>query len=84
MLIETDAPDMVPMTGRREMEDVGRKTEIRGRKAEDRDSIPWELNHPANLVLVVRAVAELRGVPLEEIAALTAENAARIYRIAAM
>ena len=43
--------------------------------------IPPELNHPANLVYVARVVAQLRGLPAEELAILTTANAQRVYRI---
>jgi TatD DNase family protein len=68
LLIETDAPDMLPQ---------GLCSGFRV-QAEDNGKIR-EINHPANLVLVARAVAELRGAPVEEIAALTTANARRVY-----
>ena len=37
------------------------------------------INHPANLVHVARAVAELRGVTMAELAAITTANARRVY-----
>ena len=36
-------------------------------------------NEPANLIHVARAVAELRGVPVEEIAELTFDNALKLF-----
>lgn len=72
LLIETDAPDMVPVV-------QGSECRVQGAES----GIPGDLNHPANLVHVARAVAELRGVPVEEIAAITTANARRVYRIAA-
>jgi len=38
-------------------------------------------NEPAYVRLVAQKVAELRGVPFEELAAQTAENAARVFRL---
>ena len=78
LLIETDAPDMNPR---------GQRPEVRHqasgvRRQDPVDGIPAEINHPANLVYVAQAAAELRGVPVEEIAAITAANARRVYRIA--
>ena len=68
LLIETDAPDMAPGD---QMPDDGRRTTD--------DGILAGSNHLANLVYVARAVAELRDAPVEEIGAITAENAKRIY-----
>ena len=84
LLIETDAPDMKP---------VGAESSPASPRGAD---IPVScagagggparlaaINHPANLVYVARAVAQLRGMPVEEIAAITTANAKRVYRIAA-
>ena len=70
LLIETDAPDMVPLG-----QDSDFKFQI------SKCGISAEINHPANLVYVARAVAELRGVPVAEIAAITTANARRVYRL---
>jgi TatD DNase family protein len=76
LLIETDAPDMAPRAERGvPRAECGVRSAAGG--------VPADLNHPANLVAVCRAVAELRGVPFEEIAALTAANARRVYRLGA-
>lgn len=40
------------------------------------------LNQPANLALVVKAVAEVRGVLPAEIAAVTTDNARRVFSVA--
>lgn len=69
LLLETDAPDMLPFG----------KTENGKRKSGD--GFPAEINHPANLVYVARAVAELRRMPVEDLAALTTVNAQRVYRL---
>jgi len=71
LLIETDAPDMAPWR---------QKSEVRSQESEDKT--PDNINHPANLVEVARAVAELRGVPVEELAAVAMANARRVYRVA--
>jgi TatD DNase family protein len=71
LLLETDAPDMIPMV-------QGSGFRVQGVES----GVSRTINHPANLVYVARAVAELRGTPVEEIAALTTANARRIYRIA--
>ncbi len=36
-------------------------------------------NHPANVRLVAQKIAELRGMPIEEIGAITTDNALRIF-----
>ncbi|MFZ4397384.1 MAG: TatD family hydrolase [Kiritimatiellia bacterium] len=77
LLIETDAPDMLPVMHR--TEDRKRKTGNDGKASTP--MIPPQLNHPANLVHVAQAVAKLRGVPTEELAAQTAANARQAYRI---
>jgi len=65
LLLETDTPDLLPRTA-----------------APDPDAvIPMPLNHPANLVHVAQAVAELRGAPVDEIAAITTANACRVLRM---
>mgnify|MGYP001088375425 CR=1 FL=1 len=40
-------------------------------------------NEPANLALVAAKLADLRGVPLEEIARITSENAMRLLQLSA-
>jgi TatD DNase family protein len=59
LLIETDAPDLLPLNGI----PAGAPTEDRG------------LNQPANLLLVARALAQLKGVEVEVIASVTDRNA---------
>jgi len=67
LLIETDSPDMLPLVPRESM--TGERDE----------KIPHELNHPANLIHIVRTVAEIRSVSIDEIAALTVRNARVVY-----
>lgn len=60
LLIETDAPSMAPPI--------------------DLDTYGWtdaageRVNHPANLLLALRGLAEVRGVPEDELAGVLAEN----------
>ena len=68
LLIETDAPDMLPMVQR---------SEVRSQKS--KNGIPGDINQPANLVYIAQVVAELRGVSVDEIAAITTANARRVY-----
>ena len=65
LLVETDAPDLRPPDGRN------------AHPLNDVDGQP--LNHPANLALAYAALAELRGMPAEELAAQVAENFARLF-----
>lgn len=78
LLIETDAPDMLP-------HGAGSQFKVHGSAGGEScraDTGPEaELNHPANLVYVARTLAAIRGVPVEEIAAVTTENARRAYRL---
>jgi len=64
-LIETDAPDFPPAGFLRRSSSYG------GQGAPP--------NEPANLIHVARAVAELRGVSVEEVAELTFENAQKLF-----
>jgi len=66
LLIETDAPDQ-PLPDPANAHPL---TDPRTGKA---------LNHPANLPAVYRFVAELRGVPLAELAARVEENFRRLF-----
>jgi TatD DNase family protein len=64
LLVETDAPDMSP--------------------PEDRNPHPLSLegktlNHPANLALAYAGLAELRGMPLPELAGKVAANFERLF-----
>ncbi len=58
LLLETDAPDLLPV--------------LAGR-------VPEGANEPAHLVHVLRAAAELRGVPEADLAAQTWSNAQRLF-----
>ena len=75
LLIETDAPDLKP--GEQKTGDRSRETG--DRSLEPKDGIPGEINHPANLPLVARAVAQLRTVSEAEIALLTRVNAGHFF-----
>lgn len=67
LLVETDAPAMPP--------------------PDERNANPLHttdgetLNHPANLALAYAALAELRGLSLETLAATVAENFARLFNV---
>ena len=65
ILTETDTPDLFPAGG--------------AAAPAAPDTPP--LNQPANLPLVVRALARVRGIDADEAAALTARNARRVYCI---
>jgi TatD DNase family protein len=65
LLIETDAPDMWP------------PTEINPHPLRDQDG--KEINHPANIELMYQAVATLRGMSLEDFAAVVQANFQRLF-----
>ena len=65
LLVETDAPDMAPPT-----------THNR-HPLPDHDGKP--LNHPANIVTAYAALAELRGISIESLTDLIAENFTRLF-----
>jgi len=44
-------------------------------------SEPGERNEPANLMVAVRAISELKGIPLEEVVEAVAENSRRLYGV---
>ncbi len=69
LLIETDAPDQLPP-------DEANAHPL----ADTRTGKP--LNHPANLPAVYRFMANLRGVPLAELAAQVKENFRRLFEAA--
>ena len=64
LLIETDAPDLMPA--------------IPGADAADPPS--EAVNEPANLIHVLRCAADLRRLPPERVAEITWENGCRLYR----
>lgn len=66
LLIETDAPDQL-------LPDAANANPL----TDSRTGKP--LNHPANLPAVYQFMAELRGVPLAELAAQVAENFRRLF-----
>lgn len=75
LLLETDAPDMRP---------EGTSTAAGAQRPEDAHrqgwaAVPSELNQPANLGYVARAVAATRGMEADEVAARTEANARRVY-----
>ena len=65
MLIETDAPDLVP------------PPEMNLRPLADAEG--KAINDPANITLAYRALAELRGLEFEELAAQVRTNFARLF-----
>ena len=66
LLVETDAPAMPLPPERREfsLPDV---------------EVGTAINHPANLIVAYRALAEIRGMPLEELVAQVQENFRRLF-----
>ena len=66
LLVETDAPDLAP------------PPECNPRPLPGADG--KTLNHPANLLVAYDALAEIRGVSRDELAATVAENFARLFR----
>ena len=68
LLVETDAPDMSPPDDRnaRPLRDAGGEP----------------LNHPANLALAYTALADLRGLSVDQLTAQVAENFARLFGLA--
>jgi TatD DNase family protein len=73
LLIETDAPDLLPQGADDPAAAAGAGAVCRSAE------VPPQLNHPAHLVRVAQTVAALRGEPVEAIAALTAANARRVF-----
>ncbi len=69
LLVETDAPDILPILGTRALADPALPRDEKGRP----------VNLPANLVLNLHALARVRGEPLEHVAALTRDNAVRLF-----
>lgn len=65
ILIETDAPDMRP------------PDERNPQPLQGPSGVP--INHPANIRLAYTALAEIRGVPLDELTAQVGENVARLF-----
>jgi TatD DNase family protein len=66
MLVETDAPDLMPVTG-----EDGQPSGSWGR--------PSGVNVPANLVHVARRLAALRGMTEREVSEITESNARRLF-----
>lgn len=65
LLVETDAPDMTP------------PPEQNPHPISGSDLKP--LNHPANIVTAYEALAALRGISIESLGTLTAENFTRLF-----
>ena len=65
LLVETDAPDLRPPDERNAL------------PMQDADGQP--LNNPANIAVAYAALAELRGMPVEELTVQVAENFARLF-----
>jgi TatD DNase family protein len=68
LLIETDAPDMWP------------PTVINPHPLHDQEG--KEINHPANLELMYESVAKLRGMTVEDLAAVVQGNFERLFGVA--
>jgi TatD DNase family protein len=77
ILIETDAPDILPhnVDGASSSVVPGKP---RGKEDATELEAPSTLNEPANLRFVLSKAAELRGIPEAELAALTFRNAKRL------
>ncbi len=69
LLVETDAPDILPILGDAALQDPSLPRDAEGRA----------INLPGNLLLVLRALAELRGVSVEALAACSHRNARRLF-----
>lgn len=87
LLVETDAPDQrLPMepewlaggTGETEAD----PTWADWRPRVDRSASGADLNHPANLILVYRGLAQIRGEDGRQLAATVAVNFARLFTAA--
>lgn len=66
LLVETDAPDLAPPPGRNAHPLFTDDGKV--------------LNHPANLIAAYDTLAEIRGIPREQLATQVAENFARLFR----
>jgi TatD DNase family protein len=65
LLIETDAPDLSPSLN----QDLATFKDVTGKP----------VNEPAHLRLVAQTVANLRGLPVEEVASITFQNATALF-----
>jgi TatD DNase family protein len=70
LLIETDAPDLLPHTAEPPAEPP----------ASD-PAIPAGINHPARLVTIAATLAALRGIPVAELATHTTNNARQLFAL---
>lgn len=69
LLVETDAPDILPILGPDALSDPALPRDERGRP----------VNLPVNLLLNLEALARVRDEPLERVAACTHGNARRLF-----
>jgi len=69
LLVETDAPDILPILGGAGLQDPSLPRDDAGRV----------VNLPENILVVLRALAALRGEPAEQVAAHTCDNARRLF-----
>jgi TatD DNase family protein len=77
LLVETDAPDMSPPPEHAPFS-LPAATQTPGSREGDSDNVA-SLNHPANLAETYRALAELRGMSLEALAAQVEKNFQRLF-----
>lgn len=77
IVIETDAPDIMPYNGRTEM--VENLSAAAGRAAPV-PALQEMLNEPANLLHVLDMAAGLRGIAATELAAMTFRNTERFFQ----
>lgn len=70
LVLETDAPYITPEPDRSEF-------------AKQKDQVPYYLRvcEPRHVVVIAQAVAEIKGLSVEEIARVTTENAERLFLI---
>jgi len=83
ILIETDAPDLLPFNIDGASSSVSHVTSVDPPTPTEQDTPSTTLNEPANLRYVLVKAAELRGVSEESLAELTFSNAERFFNIAA-
>ena len=79
ILIETDAPDILPFNVDDASSFVAHAPSTSQTSATDLEAPSTKLNEPANLRCVLAKAAELRGVSEESLAKLTFRNAERFF-----